>query len=97
MVCVFPQENVPERKANNSSMGSSSSEFSAALDQHAEDVLEALKRFDTVLVVDDSLSMNGIRWKQAGKALLRWRLSRRNAILMESRSYSGTPKNHGLA
>ncbi|GLB38867.1 putative von willebrand factor [Lyophyllum shimeji] len=53
-------------------MGSSSSksaEVPVVLDQHAEDVLESLKRFDTVLVVDDSASMSGSRWKQAGKAL----------------------------
>ncbi|KAF8068090.1 hypothetical protein FPV67DRAFT_1171788 [Lyophyllum atratum] len=50
-------------------MGTSSSKSNIELDEHAEDVLEALKRFDTVLVVDDSSSMSGKRWKQAGKAL----------------------------
>jgi len=45
-------------------MGNSSSKTGIKLDEHAEDVLEALKRFDTVLVVDDSLSMSGKRWKQ---------------------------------
>ncbi|RDB27109.1 hypothetical protein Hypma_004624 [Hypsizygus marmoreus] len=34
-----------------------------------EDVLDSLKRFDTVLVVDDSASMHGKRWAQAGEAL----------------------------
>ncbi|KAG5636434.1 hypothetical protein H0H81_008076 [Sphagnurus paluster] len=34
-----------------------------------EDILLALSRFDTVLLVDDSKSMRGSRWTQAGKAL----------------------------
>ncbi|KAF9459593.1 hypothetical protein BDZ94DRAFT_1171336 [Collybia nuda] len=35
----------------------------------SEDVLQMLSRFDTVIIVDDSLSMMGIRWREAGKAL----------------------------
>ncbi|KAG5635853.1 hypothetical protein H0H81_009861 [Sphagnurus paluster] len=37
----------------------------------AEDVLLALQRFDTVLLVDDSSSMTGARWRQAGISLIR--------------------------
>ena len=35
-----------------------------------EDALETLKKYDTVLVVDDSASMQGPRWEEVG-ALIR--------------------------
>lgn len=34
-----------------------------------EDALETLKKYDTVLVVDDSASMRGPRWEEAKRAL----------------------------
>lgn len=37
--------------------------------QSREDALEMLKKFDTVLIVDDSGSMQGLRWEEARKAL----------------------------
>ncbi|TFK61107.1 hypothetical protein BDN72DRAFT_849953 [Pluteus cervinus] len=37
--------------------------------QKVEPILKLLKMYDTVIIVDDSLSMSGARWKQAGKAL----------------------------
>ncbi|ESK86707.1 von willebrand factor [Moniliophthora roreri MCA 2997] len=43
-------------------MGASSSKVS-------EDLLQQLKNFDTVIILDDSGSMSGVWWKQAGKAL----------------------------
>lgn len=51
------------------SRGSSKNTKTRVLAQAEEDVLAALKGFDIVIVVDDSSSMRGRRWKQAGRAL----------------------------
>lgn len=37
----------------------------------SEDLLQQLKHFDVIIVLDDSGSMKGSRWKQAGKALMK--------------------------
>jgi len=47
-------------------MGAKSSKQPPAI---TEDALEFLKYFDTVLIVDDSRSMRGPLWKEAGQAL----------------------------
>ncbi|KAJ6590655.1 hypothetical protein DFH09DRAFT_1307189 [Mycena vulgaris] len=50
-------------------MGSKPSRSASASARISESALELLRNFQTVLIVDDSRSMKGELWKQAGKAL----------------------------